>query len=58
MVEETTLWEYQNIRRSMKMISDKMIEDIMKDLKKIGIKGFLVTGKEKEMSDKEREEGK
>ena len=39
-------------------ITDEEVEDIMKDLKKIGIKGFLVTGKEKEMSDKERDEGK
>ncbi len=39
-------------------ITDEEVEDIMKDLKKIGIKGFLVTGKEKEMSKKEREEGK
>jgi len=39
-------------------ITDKEVEDIMKDLKKIGIKGFLVTGKEKEMSKKERKKGK
>ena len=40
------------------MIEDEEVEDILKDLKKIGLKGFLVTGKEKEMSDKEREKGK
>jgi len=58
MVEETIPWGYQCIRRSMKMIEDEEVEDIIKDLKKIGLKGFLVTGKEKEMSDKERKKGK
>ena len=41
------------------MIKDKEVEDLMKALKKeLGISCFLVTGKEKEMSDKEREKGK
>ena len=41
------------------MIEDEEVEDLMKALKKdLGISCFLVTGKEKEMSDKEREEGK
>ena len=39
-------------------MTDEEIEKILKDMKKIGIKGYLVTGKETEMSDKEREEGK
>ncbi len=39
-------------------VSDEEVEKLMKDLKKIGIKGYLVTGKEKELSDKTREESK
>ncbi len=39
-------------------VSDEEVEQLMKDLKKIGIKGYLVTGKEKELSDKTREESK
>ncbi len=39
-------------------ISDKEVEKLLKGLKEIGFKGFLVTGKEKEMSDKEREKGR
>jgi len=38
--------------------TDEELEKLLKDMKKIGIKGYLVTGKEKEMSDKEREAGK
>jgi len=41
------------------MIKDEEVEDLMKALKKdLGINCFLVTGKEKEMSDKERKKGK
>lgn len=40
------------------MIEDEEVEDLVKALKKDGFSCFLVTGKEKEMSDKEREEGK
>ncbi len=39
-------------------VTDEEVEDLMKALKKDGISCFLVTGKEKEMSDKERNEGK
>ncbi len=39
-------------------VSDEEVEKLMKDLKKIGIKGYLVTGKEKELSEKTREESK
>ncbi len=40
-------------------VTDEEVEDLMKDLKKIGINGFLVTAsKLEEMSDKEREKGK
>ena len=40
-------------------IENKDIQKLMKDMEKdLGIKCFLVTGKEKEMSDKERDEGK
>jgi len=38
--------------------TDEELEKLLKDMKKIGIKGYLVTGKEKEMSDEEREKGK
>ncbi len=39
-------------------ITDEDVEKLLEDMKKIGIKGYLVTGKETEMSDKEREKGK
>ncbi len=38
--------------------TDEEIEKILKDMKKIGIKGYLVTGKEKEYSKKTKEESK
>ncbi len=38
--------------------TDKELEKLLKDMKKMGIKGYLVTGKETEMSDEEREKGK
>jgi len=39
-------------------MTDEELEKLLKDMEKIGIKGYLVTGKETEMSDKEREDGK
>lgn len=40
------------------ILTDKELEKLLKDMEKIGIKGYLVTGKEKELSDKTREEYK
>ena len=40
------------------MVSDKEIEELLKDLEKIGIKGYLVKGKEKEFSEDTKEESK
>jgi len=39
-------------------MTDEEIEKLLKDMKKIGIKGHLVTGEETEISDEEREKGK
>ena len=40
-------------------VTDEDVEELMKLIeKKTGRKCYLVTGKEKEMSDEEREEGK
>ena len=39
-------------------MTDEELEDLLKDMEKIGIKGYLVTGKEKEMSKKTKEAGK
>ncbi len=39
-------------------MTDEEIEKLLKDMKKIGIKGYFVTGKENEISDEEREKGK
>jgi len=38
--------------------TDKEMEKLLKDMEKIGIKGYLVTGKEKEFSKKTKEESK
>ncbi len=38
--------------------TDEELKKLVKDMEKMGIKGFLVTGKETEMSDEEREAGK
>jgi len=38
--------------------TDEEIEELLKGMKKVGIKGYLVTGKEKEFSKKTREAGK
>ncbi len=38
--------------------TDKELEKLLKDMKKVGIKGYLVTGKEKEFSKKTKEESK
>lgn len=39
-------------------MTDEELEKLLKDMKIDGIKGYLVTGKETEMSDEEREKGK
>ncbi len=39
-------------------MTDEELEKLLKDMEKIGIKGYLVTGKEKEMSKKTKEAGK
>jgi len=39
-------------------VTDEEVEKLLKDLKKIGIKGYLVTGKEKEYSKKTKEKHK
>ncbi len=39
--------------------TDEELEKLLKDMeKKLGVKGYLVTGKEKEFSDKTKEESK
>jgi hypothetical protein len=38
--------------------TDEEIEELLKQMEKVGIKGILVTGKEKEYSKKTREAGK
>ncbi len=38
--------------------TDKELEKLLKDMEKIGIKGYLVKGKEKEFSEKTKEESK
>ena len=39
-------------------MTDEEIEKLLKDMEKIGIKGYLVTGKEREYSKKTKEESK
>lgn len=38
--------------------TDEEIKQLLKDMEKMGIKSYLATGKETEMSDKERDEGR
>jgi len=39
-------------------MTDEEIEKLLKDMERDGIKGYLVTGKEKELSKKTKEAGK
>lgn len=39
-------------------MTDEEVEKLLKDMEKIGMKGYLVTGKENEFSKKTKEAGK